>query len=252
MTWVQDIFQYFDKFRFWEIVREYQQGLHFRKGIVIGRCIKYHGKELENIVADEKEVMDDNGGKLKYLMPFSRPDVPEDYRRSFWTGLLKGPKRRVKDKRLRAGLYFYIPFIDDIVTEDVQERVIDLQNLSVPTDDDGKDSNEMFVSCALRYEINDFYKAHTAVHDYESTLQDHTIAVLSEHSRNHKYDEWKDPEVIYKIQDNVLKALRETATRKWGLKIHKFYITDHVRCKVYRLAHEGENSHAAPVPEEEE
>lgn len=251
MTWVEDIFQYFDKFRFWEIVTEYQQGLHFRKGVVIKRSIKYHGKELENIIADEKKVMDDNGGDLRYLVPFSRPHVPEGYGRSFWTGRLRSPKRREKDKRLRAGLYLYIPFFDDIVAVDVQERVIDLQNLSVPTADKGVKSKVMCVSCAIRYEIEDFYKAHTKVHDYEQTLQDYTLAELAKQCRNWGYEDWKDPDVIAEIESSVIKSLRKTATRKWGLKIHTFYITDHVSAEVKRLLHEGVTAQAAVANDEE-
>ena len=251
MTWVQDIFEYFDKFRFWEIVNEYQQGLHFRKGVVMKRRIKYHGPELDEIVADEKKTMNENGGRRKYLMPFSRPEVPEGYKRSFWTGLLKHPKRSEKDKRLRAGLYFYIPFLDDIVATDVQERVIDLQNLSVPTAEKGARSRVMCVSCAMRYEIQNYYKAHTKVHDYEQTLQDYTLAELAKQSRNWEYDDWKDPDVIKEIESGVVKSLRQTATKKWGLKIHTFYITDHVSAEVKRLLHEGVSSQVAEASDEE-
>ncbi len=309
MTFVDSIMEYMDKFRFWEIVYEYKQGLHFRKGSVIKRKVRCDKelvkKNLDRIVREENKAMRDNGGAWKYVLPFSRPEIPESFRRSFLTGKLKYRHRRDKargkevppgtsgtrqldflqmaideerlmkenggvwryvlplfrpdvpegytrsiitgrlehegrySKILRQGLYLYVPFLDDIVAEDVKERVMDLQNISVPTSEKGDESRVMSVSCAIRYEIQDFYKAHTKVHDYENTLQDYTIAELAKHIRGWNYESWKMADVIKNIETDVLKALRKTATRRWGIKIHDFYITDHISSDVKRLLHEG-------------
>ena len=301
--------EYIDKFRFWEIVYEYKQGLHFRKGSVIKRKIRCDKEKvkrnLDRILQEESRVMSENGGLWRYLLPFSRPVVPEGFRRSFVTGRLKclhrcdrargkrfldmaleedrimkkngGAWRYVLpffrplvpegfrrsfvtgrllhegryDKILRPGIYFYIPFVDDIIAEDVKERVMDLQNISVPTSESGCDSRVLSVSCAIRYEIQDFYKAHTKVYDYDNTLQDYTLAELAKHIRGWNYEQWKKPEVINEIESNVLNALRKTATRKWGIKIHDFYITDHVSSVVKRLLHEGLDGETGAVVDED-
>lgn len=321
MTFVDSIMAYIDKFRFWEIVYEYKQGLHFRKGTVIKRKIRWDDevrkKGLNRMIEEENSAMEANGGLWRYLVPFSRPEVPDGFRRSFLTGKLKYVHRRDRargrethpgssgskqldflgmaldedrvmeenggawryllpffrpsvpegyrrsvitgrlehegrySKILRPGIYGYVPFIDDIIAEDVKERVMDLQNVSVPTSDAGDESKVMSVSCAIRYEIQDYYKALTKVHDYENTLQDYTIAELAKHIRGGSYEEWKEKRFIKGIESNILRELRKTATRKWGVKIHDFYITDHIHSDVKRLLHEGlEDASGAEFDEE--
>ncbi|MBW2999672.1 hypothetical protein KY339_03290 [Candidatus Woesearchaeota archaeon] len=240
MSFIEDIAAFFNNFKFYEVVHEFQQGLHFRKGIVLARKIKYHGSELEEILKQEKEVTKECGGKSKFILPFSRPELPEGYKRSFITGMPRHPKRYKRSKVLRAGLYFNIPLLDDIIVEDKQERVVNLGYIGVPTIDEGDESEVLFISCNIRYEIKDYYKAHVAVSDYDQTIQDHALSVLAVHSRGRKYDDWKDSKVIQEIENKVVEELRKIATEKWGLKIHRVYITDHVSCNMQRVAYEGQ------------
>jgi regulator of protease activity HflC (stomatin/prohibitin superfamily) len=138
---------------------------------------------------------------------------------------------------LRPGIYFHLPFVDSVVLEYNQEKVINLDNITVPTMD--KDSKVVILSCNIRYRMADFYKAYTVVHDFEKSLKDYTLAILAQNSRGKTYDDWKNPKIIERLQDKVLMELREVVTEKWGLEIYKVYVTDNVSCIVQRVLHEG-------------
>lgn len=240
MGFIKEIFDEIRKLSFFAIVYEYEQGLYFRKGIVIDKRIKWRGEELENIIKEEKKVIADNVGYLALIRSHffgkKKPVFPEGYKRSI-IGLPKHPKRFKKKKVLEAGFYFNIPIIDEIVTRYQQEKVLNLGNISVPTTDE--DSKNVTVSCNIRYELLDLYRAYTAVYDYEATLKDYTIAMLAKHSRGKKYDEWKNPNTVEKLEEIIREDLKKRATDKWGLKIHEVYITDNVSCVIQRLMHEG-------------
>lgn len=123
MSWVQEIIDAFRKLNFFEIVHEYEQGLYFRKGIVLERPIKRNAKELERIVSEQREVRNNCGGYLAFVGPF-KPELPKGYTLSKITGLPRNSKRAEKSKVLRPGLYFHIPVIDHIVIDYKQEKVL--------------------------------------------------------------------------------------------------------------------------------
>ena len=87
--------------------------------------------------------------------------------------------------------------------------------------------------------MNNFYKAYTAVHDYEDSLKDHTLSILAKHSRGKTYNDWKNTDIIGDLEEKVLADLREVVTEKWGLEVHKVYVTDNVACTMQRMLHEG-------------
>jgi len=236
MSWVQELLDLFGKFKFYEIVHEYEQALYFRKGIVIPRKIKRNKKELERIISDEREVIQEAGGYLAFVGPF-KPELPQDYMKSKILRLPRHPKRGEKSKVLKPGLYYHVPFIDDIVKDFRQEKVLNLGNISIPTSE--ADSKVVTISCNLRYELQDLYKAYTAVHDYEASLKDHTLSILALYSRGKSYQEWKDPDEVAKLEEQVKEELRQVVTEKWGLKIHRVYVTDNATSTLQRTIYEG-------------
>jgi hypothetical protein len=238
MSFIQEIVDLIGKLRFFDVVHEYEQGLYFRNGLVKEKRIKRQPKkELEDLVKAEDEAMELRGGKQNFYMPFRRPNLPQGYRRSFWTGRALHPKRF--HKVLRPGVYIYIPFIDSVVKDYKQERVLNLGYISGPTTDAHPADKVMAVSCNIRYELMDFYKAYTSVHDYEASLKDHTLSILAKHCRGKSYEVWRDPDEIEKVEAATLEELRSVVTEKWGLKIHNVYITDNAPCHIRRIVHEG-------------
>lgn len=175
-------------------------------------------------------------GALGYrsFLPFMRPELPEGFRQSVITGL---PVHRERYSRiLQPGVYFFFPLLSHLEKESVQERVLNLGNIAVPTRDE--QMRAMLVSCNLRYHVEDFYLTYTKVHDFEASLKDHTLSILAKHSRGKRYEEWSEPEVVKSLERDVLKEVRETA-KEWGLDIHAIYITDNVPSTIQRLTHDG-------------
>ncbi len=245
MGWIQELADLVGSLNFLSIVHEYEQGLKYRNGRVIDVRVRRTVDELEDIVAQEKEVVKQFSGNyfsffgLSVLLPFRRPSLPKDYGTSFLTGRPLHFKRYDVDKILRPGIYFHWPIFEDIVTDHKQEKVLNLQYITVPTIESTPDSKEVTISCNIRYELMDFYKAYNEVYDYEASLRDHTLSILAVYSRGKSYEFWKTPKSIEILEDEVLKELRKIVTEKWGLKVHKVYITDVVKGTVQRHLHEG-------------
>lgn len=237
MGWIQELADLFGKLSFFDIVYEYQQGLLFNKGICQDVFIRRSKKELEEIVAEERKVIHDSGGYIDLVFRRKKPIFPEGYRRNNITGLPRHQKRFKTDKVLRPGLYFHLPIVEDIKIYSKQEKVLSLENISVPTTE--ADSRAVVISCNIRYELLNFYKAFTAVHDYERSLRDYTLAILAKFSRGKTYEDWKKPETIEKLEDDVLRDVRKLVTDKWGLTVHKIYITDNVACTIQKVLYEG-------------
>jgi hypothetical protein len=237
MGFIQELADLIGKLNFFQIVYEYEQGLYFRNGVVKPKRIRWNGSELEDIIRAEEELVDSMGGKKEFLKPFKRQHLPEGYRRSFWTGRPLHPKRFRKGKVLRPGLYFHIPVVDDIRKDYSQEKVLNLGNINVPTNEEK--SKVVLLSCNIRYQLDNFYKAYTSVFCYETSLKDYTLAILAKQSRGKKYDDWKNPAVIQQVESAIAEELRELVTEKWGLTIHSVYITDNADSNVQRVLHEG-------------
>jgi hypothetical protein len=233
MGFVQELRELLKEYKFWCIVYEYDQALFVRCGEAKEKRVRWNGKDLEEIVAEEKKAVKDAGGYLPFIFPFSRPKMPEGYKRSFITGIPKHPRRYEKDKILKPGMYFYFPFTDDILREPAKQTVMNGGNISVPTKEDN--SKTVTISCNIRYEIMDLYRAWAEVKDYEKSLYDISLSILSECSRGKKYEDWKNPEFVDETEKKIIQELRKTVTEQWGLKIHKVYITDNVESSVHRI-----------------
>lgn len=193
---------------------------------------------------DSEEVIKEaaNTGILKYLnralnriaMLFSKP--PEGWIKGY-TGVPLHPKRYERSKLLRPGLYFFIPILEVMVKDFKREKVLNLENITVPTVD--AEGQAIIISCNIRYELMDFYKAYNAVHDYEDSLKDHTLSILAAHSRGRTFAQWSNPDTIKELEQAVLEDVQSLVTEKWGLLVHKIYITDNVKCSIQRVMYDG-------------
>jgi len=252
MGWVSELAEIVNQLKFFEIIDEYQSGLYFRKGTVIKRSIKLSEEEKRNIKAEEKELIKKLGWNS--FLPFRKPKLPEGYRRSKILGLPLHPKRYEKSKTLRPGFYFHFPILEYIAMENIKPKVLDLDNVSVPVKNNGtyldsgsiltkRDTNKdgrILLSCNILYRVLDVYKAVTQVDEYEKSLKTYAISLLAKHARGKNSDELRDKEKIEELERKVIDELRDTATAKWGLKIHELHITDNVSHTVQRLFHQGQ------------
>lgn len=240
---IQEFVDLLSNLNFVTIVHEYEQGLFFRKGMVIERPVKGMKKaDLVEIRAEEQKITAQLGIR-RFFQPPRAPMIPEGFRIS-WTGRVRHPRRF--SKVLRPGIYFYMPFIEHIVTDFKQERVLNLGYISVLTRDAEPAGKAIIISCNLRYEIMDLYRAYTAVYDYEASLRYHTMSILAMKSLGRNYSEWKNPETISTLEKHVIDELRKIVTEKWGLKIHQIYITDVTDAAIYKFV-SGEYGTVAPL-----
>jgi len=232
MGLIQELADLLGKISFVTVVHEYEQGLYFRKGVSIEKAIrKLKVEDLAEIGRQELEVR-------KKLGPFGvffvhgRASLPPGYRRS-WTGRLRHPHRF--SRILRAGVYFYLPLIEHIVTDYKQERILDIGYVSVLTSDPEPESKVVIVSCNLRFEMMDFYRAYTAVYDYEVSLRYHALSILARNAVGKKFEDWKKPETIAELEKKVVEELRKLATEKWGIKVHQIYVTDVTNARIFKF-----------------
>jgi regulator of protease activity HflC (stomatin/prohibitin superfamily) len=234
---VQEIVDLISKLKFYDTVYEYEQGLQFRCGKAVSKKKRrLTPAELEDIISDEAEVVRLNG-KAKFITPFARPEMPDGYMRSFWTGMPLSPKRR--SKILRPGFYLYVPFVEDIVKDHQQETVLNVPYVSSPTTDDIPNDKVMAVSCNVRYKLVDLYMAYTVVHDYKTSLKDYVLSIMGKESRGKSYAVWRNPAEVCKTEKRIMAGLEKVVKKGWGIDILDVYITDNAPCTVNRVVHEG-------------
>jgi len=232
MGLIQELADLLGKISFVTVVHEYEQGLYFRKGISIEKPIrKLRGEDLAEIERQELEVRKKMGHFGGFFIP-RRTALPPGYRRT-WTGRLRHPHRF--SRILRAGVYFYFPLIEHIVTDYKQERILDIGYVSVLTSDPEPESKVVIVSCNLRFEMMDFYRAYTAVYDYEVSLRYHTLSILAQKAVGKKFEDWKKPETIAEIEKKAVEELRKLVTEKWGIKVHQIYVTDVTNARIFKF-----------------
>jgi hypothetical protein len=232
MGLIQELADLFGKVAFFTVVHEYEQGLYFRRGISIEKPIRrLKADDLAEIETLERAVRQKRG-RFQTFFGFGRAALPHGFRRS-WSGRVLHQRRY--SKILRAGAYFHFPLFDHIVTDYKQERVLDLGYVSVLTSDPEPESKVVIVSCNLRFEMMDFYRAYTAVYDYEVSLRYHTLSILAQKSVGKKFDDWKKPETIIELEKKVVEELRKLVTEKWGIKLHQVYVTDVTNARIFKF-----------------
>jgi len=235
---IQELAELTGKLNFVTVVHEYEQGLYFRNGVVIEKPVRgLKSVELDAIKMEERKVRQEVG--LFRLIFRTHPGaLPEGFK-VIWPGRVRHQRRF--SKVLRPGIYFHLPLIEDIVTDYKQERVLNLGYISVLTTDLDPDGKAVIISCNLRYEIMDLYRAYTAVYDYEASLRYHTMSILAQKSLGKIYDEWKEPGTIINLEKQVIEELRKVVTEKWGLKIHQIYITDVTDARIIKFVGDAQN-----------
>jgi hypothetical protein len=235
MGLIQELVDLVSKLTFVDIVHEYEQGLYFRNGVVIEKATKgLKAGDLAQIKAEEKKIQSEIG-RIRNLFSLQSSNLPEGFRKT-WTGRVLHPHRF--SKVLKPGVYFHLPIIEHIITDYKQERVLNLGYISVLTKDPEPECKAVIISCNIRYEVMDLYRAYTAVYDYKASLTYHSMSIMALKSLGKKYDDWKDPVTINTLEKQVIEELRKIVTEKWGLKIHQIYITDVTNANIVKFVGE--------------
>lgn len=224
MSWVTDVKEILEKLKFAEIVDEGQVGIHLRNGKVVYHEKRYFGKELEEIVREEKKVIEDNGGISHFLNPFyKKPQLPPGYGRKIFLDLPRHPKRYIKDKNLSPGFYGCIPFVDSIYTDHNQERRIVSKSEDMPVVPIA-DGGNVAIGFMMVQKISDYYTAYTCGDDYEELLRGQASAIIAKLASGKTKQEWTDSELYGRISNQALKKLQDISY-KWGVFVSELALT---------------------------
>lgn len=136
---------------------------------------------------------------------------------------LRGGRYR---KSVGPGWYFCWPYIDEVQRLDVTPQVINLPNQSIMT----KQGRPLAVSGAIEYSIQDVKKALLEVQNFDTSLQNLAMGIISTYISDIEGDAIDKA----KLELEVVRKVRIRA-KDWGLRITKFWITDLVEHKCFRI-----------------
>lgn len=236
MSIVQEIGDFLKKLRPVVVVNyDIEQGIRLVFGkITPTKKKKIPKKELETIIQEEAEVTLNAGGLKRFILPFSRPNLPEGYHRDFLTGLPLHPKRY--SDLLEGGLYWSLPILGYVSTRSIQERVIKLGRIPIPTCDDNP--NCVLVEFGVKGNIYNYKKTYLAVLDHKESLGNYLGEILFENGLGESYKHfWANKEKVKGLRELVNKEM-EKKIKSWGSKF-TFYIRGIAPCKTILQVHEG-------------
>ena len=145
-------------------------------------------------------------------------------------------------RAIAPGWYIYWPVLQKCISITVTPQVINLPNQSMMT----KDRHIIAISGAIEYSIPNAEKAILCVRDFDTSLRNLAMGTIARYLNRKSYEECGE---LGGLEREVLGALRRKVD-EWGLSIIKFWITDFVEHKVYRIM-----THDTPIslviPEEE-
>jgi len=248
---VTDLFRVF---KFYETVYEGEAGLYFVMGRAIRRKVRWEEgdetkKKLDELLEQEKEINRKITGRL--IPPKKAKELGL---RSFREYQHPDREKYIKyDRELRPGLYllFPIPGITWIKRIENKEKVLNGGYVSFLTTDEDATKRIILAGYNLNHQVIDAWKAFTQVGDFEASLNNYALTILTRLGRGRSYADWTNREKVAALEKEVLEELKKKATEDWGLKITKFTITDTVPHTLQRNIHEGSNPIQLKVGHEE-
>lgn len=131
-----------------------------------------------------------------------------------------------KGQALGPGWHWQIPVLDEIQIVSLRPQVINLPNQSLTT----TDGLPIAVSCAIGYWIPRPDLALLEVQNFDVSLQNIAMGVVSRYVMSRTYDDLSEAELC----QVVLEGIRDEALG-WGLKIQRVYLHDLIEHRAYRI-----------------
>ena len=129
--------------------------------------------------------------------------------------------------------YWIIPWIMEYEICKTKLQIKDVRAQSVWT----KDGKDIIVGTAISYYVKDAMKALLNVLDYDDSLQNAILGIVSDYIRKHSLEELKVSVDV--LCEKLLKASREVSDG-WGLKIKEICVTDTGSAQNIRLLVSGD------------
>lgn len=138
-------------------------------------------------------------------------------------------RRGVFVKTLQGGIYFKIPFLDEVLSHTVVPTTMELPAQSLTT----FDKKHVVVKAIIKYKINDIKTFLLEVNDAVDAISDQTQGIIKDIVMNISLND-----VSVEIDNTIIiKARREA--KKWGIEIDKVTITNIGEIKSIRLFNEN-------------
>jgi len=129
---------------------------------------------------------------------------------------------------LGPGLHWICPILGEGTVAPITEQVIDIRSQSLTT----MDNIPVAIGVSIAYEVKDAEKAILRVQDWDESLANEALRVVGQFVSTHNYDDCLKSDVF---AEQIIKDLKEIATRRWGLKIIRVGLSDLVKCKAFRI-----------------
>jgi regulator of protease activity HflC (stomatin/prohibitin superfamily) len=127
-------------------------------------------------------------------------------------------------KVLKEGIYFKIPFIDQVYLQQIRLRTVDLPIQTVST----SDNKTITIKSVMTYSITDMYMLYNTISNPETTLAGIVMSEISDYIRS---TDSKGLNTVI-MEQNILTKLQE---RNFGLGDLTVRITSYAEVKTFRL-----------------
>jgi regulator of protease activity HflC (stomatin/prohibitin superfamily) len=133
-------------------------------------------------------------------------------------------------KVLSGGVYFKIPFFDEILRQHVVVTTISLPAQSLYT----LDKQNFVVKGVIKYRIADVKVFLMEVYDAQDALSDMTMSIIKNVVISSPAEKCIDPEL-----DTILTKKARVEAKKWGVDIQQVTLTDVAPIRSYRLINDN-------------
>jgi len=129
-----------------------------------------------------------------------------------------------RTKLLRPGVHFKMPLFDLIYMQPIRLRAQYVESQTLTT----ADGKTVAMAAAIQYEIKDLLTLYRTVHNAHDTIAQQVQATLASYVFLHRLDELKP-------QDAEKHLFNTMDLSQYGLKVHKFQLTNFAVVRTYRL-----------------
>lgn len=129
-------------------------------------------------------------------------------------------------KIVGPGIYFKIPFFDQVLSQHVVVTTLSLPPQSLYT----KDKQNIVVKGVVKYRISEVKTFLLEVYDAQDAISDMTQSIIKNIIMDKTLDECIDPEI-----DNTLTKKARVEAKKWGVEIQQVTLTDLAPIRSFRL-----------------
>lgn len=135
-------------------------------------------------------------------------------------------------KILEAGLYFKIPFIDQVYTQTTRKRMIETAMQTVTS----KDGTAITMKLCIGYAITDVLKLYKTLFHPETTISNMAIGMASQYIRNFNITGISPKSLEYEIEQGI-------DVSEYGLGEFSVQITTFAIVKTFRLIQDSSSTY---------